>query len=162
MKILKFNLKKREIQLNHDFYYHRWFCYHSVFFGSLIFCGKKLRAFNFFLQLKFSLKLNSDLDPYLIFLIAMLKITPKVILKSKWIGGKPKGIPFPLDEKKQVMFANKWVIKLIKDREGAVSILSLSDLLLWTLEGRGESIRKKEAVHKLAIENRYLLKKFIK
>jgi len=60
----------------------------------------------------------------------MLKITPKVILKSKWIGGKPKGVPFPLDEKKQVMFANKWIIKLLKDREGSVSISSLSDLFL--------------------------------
>jgi len=162
MKNLDFNLKKRELQLNHDFYYHRWFCYHSVFFGSLIFRSKKLRAFNFFLKLKLNLKLNSNLDPYLIFLIAMLKITPKVVLKSRWIGGKPKGVPFPLNERKQVMFANKWIIKLLKDKEGSLSVLSLSDLLLWTLEGRGESFRKKEAVHKLAIENRYLLKNFIK
>jgi len=162
MNFLEFNLKKKELQLNYDFYYHRWFCYHSIFFGSLIFQGKKLRAFNFFLKLKLSLKLNSDLDPYLVFLIAMLKITPKVILRPRWIGGKPKGIPFPLNEKKQVMFANKWIIKLLKDRDDSLSVLTLSDLLLWTLEGRGESIRKKEAVHKMAIENRYLLKKFIK
>jgi hypothetical protein len=73
---------KRRIQLvNHDFYFHNWFCYHISFFGSLIFHGKKLSAFGFFLRLKYELKLRELNDPYLIFLVAMMKVTPKILLR---------------------------------------------------------------------------------
>jgi hypothetical protein len=40
-----------------------------------------LRAFTFFLKIKKGIKENEKYDPAFIFLLAMLKITPSLILK---------------------------------------------------------------------------------
>ena len=59
--------------------------------------GLKLRAFNFFLKVKKGLKVNEKFDPSFLFLIAMLKITPLLILKPVKIGGATYSVPFPIN-----------------------------------------------------------------
>jgi len=81
--------------------------YHNKFFGSLIFRGCKLKAFNFFSILQYNLKLKKNFDPFLLFLISMLKITPNVFLRSIRFGSVTQSIPFPITEEKQVSFAIK-------------------------------------------------------
>src|SRR3546814_2431241 len=59
----------------------------TVFLGSLIFNGKKLKAFNNFLKIKQGLKLKEFFDPYIIFLVSMMKITPDISFLSLKLGG---------------------------------------------------------------------------
>ena len=85
---------------------HRWFfLYRQTFVGSLIAKGKKLMAFKFFSDLNCILKVREHMDPFLIFLTCMLKITPKVLLRSLRLGGKTHGVPMPITQKKQISFA---------------------------------------------------------
>lgn len=46
-------------------------------------------------------------DPFLVFLVAFMKITPAVILLPRRQGGKVFSAPFPITPKKQVTFAVK-------------------------------------------------------
>jgi len=96
-KINKLKRKKLNERPNIDHFLQLWFNYHFLFFKSLISRGLKLRAFNFFIKVKHGIKLQEKFDPAFLFLIAMLKITPLLILKSVKIGGAMYNIPFPLN-----------------------------------------------------------------
>ena len=65
----------------YNYYIQLGFRYHNLFFCSLISKGKKLKAFQFFLLLKSSLKTRENNDPYNVFVIALMNITPQVFLR---------------------------------------------------------------------------------
>jgi len=77
------------------------------FFGSLLFRGKKILAFNTFLQIKNGLKRKEKFDPFLVFLVAMMKITPSLVLLPIRKSGALHGVPFPISQRKQITFAVK-------------------------------------------------------
>lgn len=60
--------------------------YHNLFYRSLIFKGKKLWAFNFLCNLKYELKIKENIEPFWIFLVALIKISPEVLLFPKKRG----------------------------------------------------------------------------
>jgi len=82
------------------------------------------------LKLKQALKLKEQNDPYLIFLVAMLKVTPCVLLRSIRLGSGSKGIPMPISEQKQIAYAIKWTLKLLKEKQGSLKVSSLAELLV--------------------------------
>jgi len=57
--------------------------------------------------LKSELKKRELVDPFWIFLIGLMKITPEVLLIPRKIGGKIQGVPLPISERKQYTFAVK-------------------------------------------------------
>jgi ribosomal protein S7 len=81
------------------------FYYHSTLFGSLIFRGNKIRAYELFSNIKQNLKSKELIDSNLIFLVSMMNITPKINLFLIKLGGSSKKVPLPISEQKQVSFA---------------------------------------------------------
>ena len=78
-----------------------------MFFGALISSGKKIKAFNKFIQIKYHLKQIETLDPYLIFLTALIRVTPSIYLRPLRLGSFTQGVPLPITEKKRATFAVK-------------------------------------------------------
>lgn len=62
-------------------------------------------AFKFIISLKQFLKLKEGFDPYLIFLVAMLQVTPNLLLRAIRMGSGSKNVPLPISEKKKIAFA---------------------------------------------------------
>jgi len=91
----------------YDYYVYLAFCYHNLFFCRLIKEGKKLKAFNFLLLLKFNLKLREMVDPYIIIFIAFMNITPEVFLRYFRSGSVKNGVGMPLSQGKKISFAIK-------------------------------------------------------
>jgi ribosomal protein S7 len=69
-------------------------------------------------------------------------------------------VALPIGIKKQIIFAIKWIIKLVKDKYNKISIESISKLLLDTLYNKGMALEKKRVSFFLSKKNRYLLKYF--
>jgi ribosomal protein S7 len=69
--------------------------------------GKKIFAFNRFLLIKEGLKLKENEDPYLIFLVSMMKVSPLIKLKSTFGRGGRVSIPLPISDKKKIAFGVK-------------------------------------------------------
>lgn len=159
-KTHRVNLLKQKRQDWYNFYWHTWFRYHTIFLGSLIFNGKKLKAFNNFLKIKQGLKLKELFDPYIIFLVSMMKVTPDINFLFLKLGGASIGVPMPISERKKVMFGIKWVLKLLKDKHKVLSIPLIVDLLVSTLYDKGIALEKKQNIYKLGSQNRHLLKFF--
>jgi hypothetical protein len=80
-KISKLKKKRVEERLTFDQISQLYFNYFFLFFNSLIFRGLKLRAFTLLIDIKTELKIKSSEDPCFLFLVAMLKITPSVMLR---------------------------------------------------------------------------------
>lgn len=159
-KINKLILLKQNRKIWYNYYWQIWFRYHTVFFGSLIFNGKKLKAYNNFLKIKQGLKSKEFFDPYIIFLVSMMKITPDIVFLSVKLGGSSKGVPMPISEKKRIVFGVKWVLKLLKDKYKFLTVPLIVDVLVSTLYDKGLSLEKKRSVYKAGSLNRHLLKFF--
>lgn len=156
--ITKIKRKRVSERIDFDHFLQLWFNYHFLFFRSLIFRGLKLRAFTFFAKVKKGLKIIEDFDPSFLFLIAMLKITPSLILKPLRIGGAVYEVPFPITYWKKIIYSCRWVIKLLKDANRVISVNSIVDALSSSLLDEGLSMEKKFTVYDLAALNRHLIK----
>lgn len=132
--------------------------YHRLFFGSLIQRGRKLWAFAFLIDLKSKLKKRLLLDPNKILHSALLKITPQLLLIPKKIGSTTYGVPVYIGLRKQLTFAVKWVIKLLRDKYRRLRVEDVSESLIGSLFNKGLSFEKKMEVYKTAEENRHLLR----
>lgn len=137
---------------------HYYFCYHSVFFGRLIFRGKKAKAFNMFLKIKEGLKQKELIDPVLVFYVAMIRMTPHVLLFPIKKSGATEAAPFPIGPRKQVTFAVKWAIKTLKDSHGKVTVPKLVDVLVSAIYNKGPAIEKKREVYRKASNCRHFIK----
>lgn len=83
------------------------FKYSTVFFGALIFKGYKLKAFNNFLRIKQGLKTSEKRDPFIIFLVSMMKISPDIAFLPIKLGGATYGVPMPISERQRIVFSVK-------------------------------------------------------
>jgi ribosomal protein S7 len=132
--------------------------YHNHFFNSLINRGRKLWAFTFFINVKFELKQYECIDPLVSFFIAMSNITPQVLLFPLKSGGIVNEVAMPITIRKQIIFATKWVIKLLKDKYGILNVKDVLTLLYFAIRDKGLGVKKKKEIHELAIKNRFLIK----
>lgn len=82
---------KKMVALSHisknNYYHYLFFAYNSLFYNSLIFNGKKLRAFNLFIRFKYLLKREEAFDPFFTFLVAMMRLSPEFRLSALKLSG---------------------------------------------------------------------------
>lgn len=146
--------------LNTNYYEQMWFKYHVVFFGCLIIDGKKLKAFNNFLMIKYYLKEKELYDPSIVFVSSLMKLSPDIYFVTLKLGGAPNNVPLPISEKKKVILAVKWVIKLLRDKLQSISVLKIVDVIVSTLYDSGIAVDKKNTLYVQGGQNRHLLKFF--
>ena len=154
--------KQLRLKASSNLYEYLWFRYHQKFYGSLITHGKKITAFHFLLSLKESFKAREFFDVYYTFLVAMLQITPSLLIIQRRMGASYKGVPFPLSPRKRITFAVKWVTKFLKDKNGSVSRKAAVDLLHNSLYNKGEAVERKRFFHRTALANRFLIQRFFR
>lgn len=152
--------KNRIYSKRYEYNSYVWYRLHNLFFGSLIFKGKKLWAFNTLLNLKFELKKREIVDPFWLILISFMKIMPEVMLFPKKLGGQIQGVPFPISERKQYTFAIKWIVKLIRDKHKRITIEKLADGLVSAIYERGDAFDLKMSQYAISTANRHLLRLF--
>lgn len=145
---------------NYNFFEYFFFRYHRIFFGSLIFKGRKLWAFNFLNKIKYELKQKEKIEPNLIFFFSLIKITPNVLLFPYKVGGKVEGVPLAISWSKKLIFATKWVIKLLKDKYKKLKLNDVVEILHSAIYSKGLAIRKKFFFNSLSTTNRYLIRYF--
>lgn len=155
------NSKKLAYCRRFDYYPYLWYRYHKLFFGSLIFRGRKLWAFKFFLNLKYELKIREGIDAFWVFLLAMMQITPDMLLFPKKLGGVIHYVPMPIGERKQYTFAIKWVIKMLRESEKKkITLNDVATTLVDAIYEEGESFKKKIEYYEQGMANRHLIRYF--
>lgn len=105
-RIAKFN-KNLVYSERFDYYSYVGFRYHRLLSKSLISRGLKLKAFNFMISLKYYLKVKERVDPYRIILIALMKISPDIMVYPLKLGGAVQKVPLFICARKQYTFSVK-------------------------------------------------------
>jgi len=108
------NYKSEKKNFVFNFFTYIFFRYHRIFFGSLIWRGRKLWAFKFFSKIKYELKLKEVIEPNYLFFLSLIKISPNVLIFPYRIGGKFQGVPLPISWYKKNNIWNKMSNKIIK------------------------------------------------
>ena len=106
-RILRYNFTN--LTATHKWYYY--FAYHRLFYGALIFRGRKAFAFKTLAAVKYSLKIRLHCDPIFFLLLVFLRLSPKVALFPIKKAGVVQGVPFPITKRGQMTFAIKFIVK---------------------------------------------------
>ena len=93
-------------------------------------------------------------DPVAIFQQAMDNVRPMVEVKSRRVGGATYQVPVEVRQKRQLALAMRWVVEAARTRSGKSMGVRLADELLDASEKRGNAVKKREDVHRMAEANK--------
>jgi small subunit ribosomal protein S7 len=100
------------------------------------------------------IKIKTNKNPLYIFEKAVKNITPLIQVKTKRIGGTTHQIPSQINKFKAITLALRWLIKYANDRSGKTISIKLAFEIIDAFNRLGNSIKKKEEIHKIAKTNK--------
>ncbi|WDI78557.1 30S ribosomal protein S7 [Candidatus Purcelliella pentastirinorum] len=126
----------------------------SKFINILMVDGKKsLAESTIYIVLNvLSKRLNKkELD---IFDVAIENVRPMIEVKSRRVGGSTYQVPVEIRLLRSNRLAMRWIITSARNRSGKSMIIRLANELCDAYENKGNSIKKKEEVHRMAEANK--------
>ncbi len=93
-------------------------------------------------------------DPRHIFNKALKKVSPLLEVRGKRVGGANYQVPFQVRGERRFYLGCHWIIDAAKARKGKSMAEKLSAEILDASNGEGASVKKREAVHKMAEANK--------
>jgi len=129
----------------------------NKFINLLMVNGKKYQAEKIFFDLLKLIKSKYNKSYAILIFKALKIISPLVIVRSIRIKGRTFQVPIPLSEFKQLNTGMKWLVKKCKSektlKNNPLSFILLQQINL-IFKKKGELIKKKIELHKLAQTNR--------
>jgi small subunit ribosomal protein S7 len=101
-----------------------------------------------------NIKESTQQDPIEILKTAVNNATPVVEVKSRRIGGATYQVPIEIKTEKGNNLAIKFLVKSARKRPGKSMITKLGNEIIDAYNNTGNSIKKKEEIHKMAEANK--------
>ncbi len=128
----------------------------SRFINRVMISGKKRVAEGVVYKALDSIKEKGE-DPVKVFELAVNSVGPKMEVKSRRVGGASYQVPTEVRGDRRVALAIRWIIQFAgkrSNREFKSFSEKLAAELLEASKGQGESIKKRDTVHRMADANR--------
>jgi len=93
-------------------------------------------------------------DPLKIFKKAMGNVRPAVEVKSRRVGGSTYQVPIEVRPDRRNALALRWLVDYSKARKGSSMADKLAAEIFDAAENRGEAVKKREDVHRMADANK--------
>jgi len=93
-------------------------------------------------------------DALEVFRKALDTVKPKVEVKSRRVGGATYQVPVEVRPERRVALAMRWLAEYSRDRGEKTMVERLAAELREAAEGRGNAVKKREDVHKMADANK--------
>ncbi len=93
-------------------------------------------------------------DPIEVFRKALDTVKPKVEVKSRRVGGATYQVPVEVRAERRVALAMRWLVLYSRERGEKTMVERLAAELKEAAEGRGNAVKKREDVHKMADANK--------
>ncbi len=93
-------------------------------------------------------------DPLEVFRKALDSVKPKVEVKSRRVGGATYQVPVEVRAERRVALAMRWLVLYSRERGEKTMVERLAAELKEAAEGRGNAVKKREDVHKMADANK--------
>ena len=93
-------------------------------------------------------------DAIEIFRKALDTVKPKVEVKSRRVGGATYQVPVEVRPERRVALAMRWLTSYSRDRGEKTMVERLAAELMDAAQNRGNAVKKREDVHKMADANK--------
>jgi len=97
---------------------------------------------------------ETNREPPEVFEQAVRNAMPQLQVKPRRVGGATYQVPVEVREDRQVTLAMRWIIKAARSRSGAPMSERLAHELLEASRGRGDAVKRKDDMHRMAEANR--------
>lgn len=97
---------------------------------------------------------RSKQDPVAVFNQALDNVRPIVEVKSRRVGGATYQVPVEVRAARQSALAMRWITEAARARAGRSMGARLAEELLDAAEKRGNAVKKREDVHRMAEANK--------
>lgn len=93
-------------------------------------------------------------DPMKIFKKALSNLRPAVEVKSRRVGGSTYQVPIEVRPERRNALAFRWLTNYAYGRKGGSMVDKLAAEIFDAAENRGEAVKKREDVHRMAEANK--------
>jgi small subunit ribosomal protein S7 len=93
-------------------------------------------------------------DPMKVFKKALSNVRPAIEVKSRRVGGSTYQVPVEVRPERRHALAFRWLTLYASQRKGGSMIDRLAAEMFDAAENRGESVKKREDVHRMAEANK--------
>ncbi len=96
-------------------------------------------------------------DPLEVLLSAISNLTPKMEVRPRRIGGANYQVPVPVDERRGLILALRWLVRVVRERRrnvGKPTWEVLATEIVDAYNNTGEAIKHKVTVEKMAEANK--------
>jgi small subunit ribosomal protein S7 len=97
---------------------------------------------------------NKDGDPLDILNKALENVKPRLEVKSRRVGGATYQVPMEVPVERQLALAMRWMVGNAAKRKGVPLQKALASEIKDASNGQGNSVKKRDDVHKMAQANR--------
>ncbi len=132
--------------------------FHSVsltkFVNVIMESGKKSTAEKILYGALDTIASRSKKDPLELFNQAIDNVRPMVEVKSRRVGGATYQVPVEVRSDRQMALAMRWISEAARTRSGKSMGTRLADELMDAADKRGNAVKKREDVHRMAEANK--------
>lgn len=126
----------------------------TKFMNVLMRRGKKSVAERILYGALAQISTKSGKDPLEVFVAAINNVRPAVEVKSRRVGGANYQVPVEVRPVRRTALAMRWIAESARKRGEKSMGFRLAGELLDASEGRGNAIKKREEVHRMAEANK--------
>ena len=126
----------------------------TKFINGLMEGGKKSNAEKIFYNALLQLGDRVGEDPLKAFKRAIDNVRPQVEVKSRRVGGSTYQVPLEVPQERRGSLAIRWIVGAARSRGEKTMIDRLTGELLDAANNRGNAVKKKDDVHRMAEANK--------
>ena len=126
----------------------------TQFINNMMWQGKKAITFGIFYDAMDKIQEKANDNPHEIWKKALENVKPSIEVRSRRVGGATYQVPVDVRPTRRLALAMRWLVEYARARGEKYMAKRLAGELLDAYNNRGNSIKKKEDVHKMAESNK--------
>jgi small subunit ribosomal protein S7 len=126
----------------------------TKFMNSIMYDGKKSAAEGIVYGALEMIEAKTKQGPLPVFEQALENVMPAIEVRSRRVGGATYQVPVEVRSVRRQALGIRWIITAARDRNEKTMTERLSAELLDASNGRGNAVKKREDVHRMAEANR--------
>jgi small subunit ribosomal protein S7 len=126
----------------------------TKFMNSIMYDGKKSAAESIVYGALDMIEAKTKQGPLQVFEQALENVMPTIEVRSRRVGGATYQVPVEVRSVRRQALGLRWIISAARERNEKTMTERLSAELLDASNGRGNAVKKREDVHRMAEANR--------
>ena len=126
----------------------------TKFMNSIMYDGKKSAAESIVYGALAMIETKTKQGPLPVFEQALENVMPTIEVRSRRVGGATYQVPMQVNRIRQQSLSIRWIITAARERNEKTMTERLSAELLDASNNRGNAVKKREDVHRMAEANR--------